>query len=409
MNISKTAFKSIISNINSAKKAIARSKNVKCVVMVTGSPEDKARWQERLKEVSPYIFNRNGKTSILVLEEKIGEKTKEGNFLGTLLAYSRLKKAAGFKNKYRKHVTLMGMLFGRGERMSPFTQVEMGSKPAIISTARVFAVRKKKTALSALEEAMMYFSPVAGFLEKAGFRGILNKWGDETEIASVDLGKFSGTGADIKNWDIIKFAAGYDITRLLAREKDWVVYEKNGNMVTQLSRCSKEELEKKLKEAQAAAAGKKYMFGVSLGPVAVSYGLLDIAGKVFSSDIRKKGVHIDFDPHLITALAAKDDARKSGIAADLSRKADTLKKTFRKKYGRELTVKVLDLGPGTFWTDVGQHEAIREKYLLLNDETQRLWRGGNSKAISEYQQTYPEMIERYIELIYGAWIRGNRN
>jgi len=45
--------------------------------------------------------------------------------------------------------------------------------------------------------------------------------------------------------------------------------------------------------------------------------------------------------------------------------------------------------------------------VLLNNERQRIFLGRNSKAISEYQQTYQEMIEKYKRLVFGAWIRGN--
>ncbi len=45
--------------------------------------------------------------------------------------------------------------------------------------------------------------------------------------------------------------------------------------------------------------------------------------------------------------------------------------------------------------------------VLLNNENQMICLGRNSKAISEYLQTYQEMIEKYKRLVFGAWIKGN--
>jgi GT2 family glycosyltransferase/glycosyltransferase involved in cell wall biosynthesis len=45
--------------------------------------------------------------------------------------------------------------------------------------------------------------------------------------------------------------------------------------------------------------------------------------------------------------------------------------------------------------------------VLLSDEEKIRYLGRNSRAISEYQQTYQEMIEKYKNLVFGAWIKGN--
>ncbi|MCK4851633.1 MAG: hypothetical protein KAS86_00830, partial [Candidatus Omnitrophica bacterium] len=181
MMISGSGLKRVLANIELAKTGIERSESVKAVVLVTGSEEDRKRWRRRLNRIAPFIFNRDNSTFVLSVREKIDNKTREGNFLGALLAYSGLKQEAErSKIKYRGSVSLMGMLFGRGERMSPFTQIEGDCKPAIASTAVNIVIDGEKTPISEVEEALMFFAPVAVYLENRGFRGVLNKWGDET-------------------------------------------------------------------------------------------------------------------------------------------------------------------------------------------------------------------------------------
>jgi len=401
----------ILSNIALARENIAKSANAKTVVMVTSTDEDRARWQKRLEDTSPYIFNRDGGTFVLSLREKIGGKLRTGNFLGTLLAYSRLKEVAAASGKdIRDTVSLMGMILGRGERISPFTQIEGNSKPAIISSAPRIPEIKKRILVTEVEEALMYFSPVAKYLEKGGFRGVLNKWGDETQIPSIDISE--DPDKDSFSYDIIKFVSVVKMTDELAEQKDWVVFDGDDNIVAQLSRNKKSVLIKELKQYEGrgtkdegqrmsgvspafakATAGKRptshvprpTSHGISLGPVAVSYDFLDIALEVFDNDIKKEGVSLDFDPYLIAAFAVDGDIEKwddllrsdpamrfvagpKGMIPDLFEKAGKIKDVFKEKKGRDLRMKVIDLGEGIFWADIGQHKAMREKYLALADD-----------------------------------------
>lgn len=379
----------ILSNIALARENIAKSANAKTVVMVTSTDEDRARWQKRLEDTSPYIFNRDGGTFVLSLREKIGGKLRTGNFLGTLLAYSRLKEAAVAAGKdILDTVSLMGMILGKGERISPFTQIEGNSKPAIISSAPRIPEIKKRILVTEVEEALMYFSPVAKYLEKGGFRGVLNKWGDETQIPSIDIGK--GPDKDSFSYDIIKFVSVVKMTDELAEQKDWVVFDGDDNIVAQLSRNKKKILLKEIRELfvkrQAPSAKRQVLqLGISLGPVAVSYDFLDIALEVFDNDIKKEGVSLDFDPYLIAAFAVDGDIEKwdyllrsdpamrfvagpKGMIPDLFEKAGKIRDVFKEKKGRDLRMKVIDLGEGIFWADIGQHKAMREKYLALADD-----------------------------------------
>ncbi len=380
-------LKRVLANIELSKKNIENSENTKVVVLVTGSEEDRTRWQKRLDKTAPHIFNKDRSTFILSLREKIGSKEREGNFLGTLLAYSRLKEEADSSGMdYRGSVSLTGMLFGRGERMSPFTQIEGDCKPAIASTAANITIDGEKTTLSQAEESLMFFTAVAGYLEKRGFRGILNKWGDETEIPSIDLGGHPAEKDPLAAHDIIKFVSVLNVTDELAKAKEWIVCNEKNDMIAQLSRNEKEALISQLK-ALGVKPDKdgEYYAGISLGPVAVSYQVMDILEEVFAGDIRAQGVSIDFDPYVLMAFAMRGDtdrwkavleqdagpralAGPRGMVPDFFEKISKVRETFKDRYNRELSLKVLDLGKDVFWTDIGQHTAMRRKYLALNDK-----------------------------------------
>jgi len=379
-------LKEVLGNIEAARAYVEKNESVKIVVVVSGSEADTVNFKDRLDKVKCRIFNRDGSTLVLSFQEKIGKKTREGNFLGTLLAYHSLKKAAQEAGiKYRDLVTLVGMVFGRGERMSPITQANRCSKPSIRVTPANVELKGKRIAFTAIEEALMYFTPVAKYLERRGFRGILDKWGDETEIPSRDLTEEPEDAASMREYDVIKIISVLEITEELAKQKEWAVFDDDDNMLAQLSRGRKDTLIEQLKQMGIKPREDgKYYAGVSLGPVAVSYDVLDIASEVFSDEIVKEDIFLDFDPFFLMALAMKDasawDAalevnegmkKLIGIIPDFFEKVQEIKNIFRKKYGRELNLKVLDLGGDVYWADIGQHGAMRDKFLSFNDKGAR--------------------------------------
>jgi phosphomannomutase len=377
------ALKATSDNIDFARKAGEESQSTRIVGVVSGSEVDQKNWGVRLKKMSKRLFNRDGTTAIVSLQEKIGEKTREGNFLGTLLAYKKVKEIAAREGvEYRNFVTLLGMLFGRGERMSPFTQMKGDRKPSIQVTASYIEIDGVVVPMTAIEEAMMYFTPVAIYLERRGFKGILDKWGDETEIASVDLTTLPTDPRELAEHDVIKVISVIKITDELAEQKDWVVFDEDGNMLAQLSRNDKSELIRQLQELGIKPdKDGEYYGGVSLGPVAVSYDVLDIAEEVFADEIVTSGVYFDFDPYFLMALAMPSDPaawqqardkdpglqKLEAMVPDFFAKVQRIKQEFLEKYNRPLNLKTLDLGADVFWADIGQHSAMREKYLAIND------------------------------------------
>lgn len=401
-NDSKSLSK-IIANIDEAWRLSRENQSARIVAVVSGSSVDKKAWQKNLEQISPHIFNRDKSTLVLSLQEKTGRKTREGNFLGTLLAYRYIKTSAESAGiQYKDFVTMIGMLFGRGERISPITQAKGCRKPDIEVTPKIIDIDGSKKAFSAIEEALLYFTPVVKYLEKGGFRGILNKWGDETEIASVDLTRHPGE-KKFSKYDLIKFVKVIEVTQELARQKDWVVFDEENNMVAQLSRNEKNVVQEELKKLGIKPKNNgKYYAGVSLGPAAVSYEVLDIASKIFAKEIEKQGVHFDFDPYFLMALAMREtgldkwyeNVKKDeglnklvSMIPDFFEKVQEIKCTFKNTYGRNLNLKVFDLGENTYWVDIGQHKAMREKFLSLAGQDEK---GVISRKISRIPEKRDE-------------------
>ncbi len=378
------AVHNVLANINEACRLRDNNDSAGIVAVVSGSDVDRESWGKRLEEINPYIFNGDGSTLVLSIQEKIGNKTRQGNFLGTLLAYQNIKDAClKHDTPYMDFVAMIGMLFGRGERMSPITQCKGCRKPAVEASPANITINNRKIALTAVEEALFYFTPVAKYLEKSGFRGVLNKWGDETEIPSIDFSSGSATPNLMKEHDVIKIISVVKITSETAKQKDWVIFDNNRNMIGQLSRNNMDELIKQLQKLGfKPAPDGKYYAGISLGPVAVSYDVLDIASEVFEDEIRRDGIYFDFDPYLLMALAMKEceqniweeKARADNALHELVKmipdffvKVQQIKNIFKTRFNRPLNLKTLDFGGDTYWADIGQHSSMREKYLALND------------------------------------------
>jgi len=376
-----SCVKNIFSNIDLTRDFVQRNRHASIISVICGNRMDKQYWQQRFDQMKSVLFSADNSTRIISLEEKVGGKTKEGNFLGTLLAYSQIKQMAReLEFSYQSHVILMGMLIGRGERVSPFSQIKGNRKPAITVTARNFQ-NNSRAPLTAIEEALHFFSPLTQCLRENGFLGILCKWGDETQIPSISFDKIFSH--DLDQVDIIKFISILKITDELARQKDWVVFDSQGHMITQLARNKKDKLIEQLCELgiKPREDGEFYA-GISLGPVAISYSFLEIANEIFSKEIREDGIFLDFDPYVLRVLAVDSDIdawkqcveedenlqELEKLIPDFFQKIQDVKEMFKEKYQRNLTLKVADLGADISWMDIGQHTAMKQRYLSLNSK-----------------------------------------
>jgi len=486
--IREAGIEGVLSNIELARKV-----GLDLAVLVSGSRSDAESYGGRLAQKSRELNIKR----VISLVEQIGEKTREGNFLGTLLAYKKIKKILfseaveqgvpnpeqATKEKLHAMVVLVGMIFGQGERMSPYTQLRAVKKPSIDSTSPKYGEDETVTEseLSAIEEAMLYFTPVAAYLKAGGWTGFLDKWGDETEIPSVDIQRLIGSGVTFEGFDIIKVVqvmTKEQISEEHAIEKDWVLADKNGNMLAQIARAGKVDnpvdvLWDKITETARGLGLEEgeFQVGVSLGPAGLSFEVLDIAEKVFEEEIHRDGIYFDFDPYLLMAVAMKGDEaaflselkqdtklqdlagnpelagvlraykpeegmsregliealerevtdklsgdewdsvkRFQAIKAGLLDKEGMLKERFQHMFadelkdfivkkaagmvpdffekvnrirnafqngdeeldvrgtGREMKLKILDLGARVYWADIGQHGAMYDKYMAVNDK-----------------------------------------
>ncbi len=180
----------------------------------------------------------------------------------------------------------------------------------------------------------------------------------------MDISNLSGDEFD--QTDIIKFISKTNIDEHKAISYDWIVYDADNNMRSLVPRAKHDEgasvlLEKKV-DKLVDSLGPGGAFGVSLGPVAVSYDLLEIFSEVFGDDILKDDVTLYFDPEVLEALCGDSPQ------TDLATKVKSVRDKYRERHGRELKVKVFDLGDDLCWMDMGNHVNMREKYMLLTNQ-----------------------------------------
>ena len=102
-------------NICYINRLIDENKGPDALVVVTGSEMDSSFWIERLQATCSEIMNKDHKIPIYA----VTEKKSLGNFIGTLNAVDQLKSSM---NCNGNGIYLMSMLFGKGTRLSPFTQ-----------------------------------------------------------------------------------------------------------------------------------------------------------------------------------------------------------------------------------------------------------------------------------------------
>jgi hypothetical protein len=213
-------------------------------------------------------------------------------------------------------------------------------------------------------------------IERAGFRGVVVKWGDEAMIPGIEWSLGPDAFAEI---DAIRFVWQTEPDETLAREKEWVVVDgETGLMVTQYPR---ENLAAVQARRDGLGRGQLAM-GVNLGSFAIGYPLLDAALEVFGDDVADPARAVDWDPYGWLALNSPDGsewqdelaheaaAGRSSLATFTQRyptffeKMREVRRRVEAKNGRPLRVAVLDFGE-CFWVDMGLHSRLRESLAQL--------------------------------------------
>lgn len=322
----------------------------------------------------------------------IAERGRKGNLLGALQAIKRLDSDAD--------VDQLVMLFGTGSRLSPFTQALANKKTAF----PLPDADRGADGITIGELAIRSSSGWPNSLRRAGFDGILVRWGDEILIPSVDLGALP----DLSGADVVRLGSRLEPTELLAEEKEWLLADRRtGELKVELSRQPLEPL-----RVQIEREGDCDLF-VNLGTFAATPAFFGAAVTAFSDLVDDAGTQINWDPYFWQALHTPTDEEwralleeeaangRPGIA-DLSREIPTffervkdVRSRFQASTGRPLSVRVLDIGT-TYWVDVGNHEALRGSLRSIFEPTpdgdvvrallglpDRLGEGGSFVADSE--------------------------
>lgn len=345
------------------------------VIAVTGTQLDREFWCSAILKRRRDVFRADGNTSVVV----ISEGTKKGNFLGTLNAWHSTVKNSELARGDRPPVSLMTMVFGRGTRLSPFTQAVGNRKPAFPLPRRAL---HSNTYINAADLSNLYSNRWLEHLKNCGFRGAVVKWGDESIVPGIH---WVSNPEKYANVDAVRFVWKTPVTESLAREKEWIVIDSNtGLMKAQFARHDSETLKRRLAQLPQGS----FEMAVNLGSLALSYDCLDIATEIFRDDVLDAQRWVDWDPYVWIALscssrtdwedeiAFEESIGKDGIVElekrfpDFFSKVVLFRKAVESHTGRPFRTGVLDFGEA-FWTDIGLHLSLRDCFQSMALETDR--------------------------------------
>ena len=190
------------------------------------------------------------------------------------------------------------MVFGKGKRLSPFTQALGNCKAALPTPARSAASGEY---LRGGDLSSLFAGTWLDTIGRAGFQGLIVKWGDEVLIPG-----FAGTSRATRSRRSTRSASSGGPSRMRPwrREKEWIVVDEATDlMVTEYSRQDLDAIRRR-----RSALGGSLAMGVNLGSFAISYELLDAALDVFGSDVQNDGRAADWDPYGWLALCCRTEA-----------------------------------------------------------------------------------------------------
>ena len=95
-------------------------------VAVSGSEIDQRYWDRHFSFARTNVFKNDGNVDII----STLEKNRKGSFLGVFNAWDDCLEKIKDNNLMVPDITLMSLVFGKGTRMSPFTQAEGNRKSA---------------------------------------------------------------------------------------------------------------------------------------------------------------------------------------------------------------------------------------------------------------------------------------
>jgi hypothetical protein len=360
-------------NLDRNHALVASNAGPALFMIVTGSESDFKYWNDRLEMTKSELFRKDNSTRIL----SVLEGAPKGNFLGTLNAWQRFIESNLYDEAIKtKDVILTSMVFGKGTRLSPFTQVLNNCKSRLPTPDFV----GKGTYLNIGELSNLYSNLLVDHLRSSNFRGMVVKWGDEIVLPGTS---WDPRAMDLGDTDAVRFIWYTEPTPDLAREKEWMLVDiHTGTMKSQFAR---QDMSRLMERARLATM-PDHRLGVNLGSLAISYDFLDQAATVFADDVRNPLRALDWDPYVWVALSCnlEDEWRNeidlesriggSGLAKlekqypDFFKKIQVVKNKVEDKKGRQFSIKALDYGD-VFWTDFGQHIAFRKTLCSILSPT----------------------------------------
>jgi hypothetical protein len=359
-------------NINDGSEMVLQNQGPSLAVAVSGSETDREYWKHRFALTRSDVFRSDGNVEVVSTLEKI----KKGSFLGVFNAWRDATATIQAQSRYIPDISVMSLVFGKGTRFSPFTQAEGNRKSAFWTPMKSMHGIYLDTA----DISNMSVNIWVKHLREGGFRGVVVKWGDELITPGVIW-----QAQDYRNVDALRCVGKIEITESLAREKDWVVVDRDsGYMRFQFARQSLASLQERL----ASLAGNSNELRINLGSVILSYDFLNAALEIFQEDITNPQRSADWDPYVWMALCCEDEAQwraeaeiersmgRQGIAnleasyPDFFAKVLTLRKAIEQRTGRTLNIATLEFGD-SFWIDLGLHLPLRTSLTSLLTDTER--------------------------------------
>ncbi len=324
-----------------------------------------------LKKVLTDILRNDGNVRILAHEES----PRRGQLFGLLDAIKHFGGVGAFK---KGNVSLGIMMPGKGKRMSPFTQRMFGIKPFFPMLIRA---NEKSSWLTGASASLYTWNLVAYHLKRLGFSGMAWKWGDEPQIAASLMKDIK---MDLSNADIIRFGSKVLITDDMAKNKEWLNADNDGNLTGWARRRDRDELLKKLGVTDSAPDLEDAEAMVHIGSPAFSYLFLEKAQEIFG-EVPATAI-LDVDGYLIEGLFLNDDEwnteykRDKGLRElveacqtkwnfDFRKKCQELRKAIEAAKGSPLQIKVVDFGEELYWGDIGQLKKARECLHQVSENT----------------------------------------
>ncbi|MFH1846684.1 MAG: hypothetical protein ABH869_03925 [Candidatus Omnitrophota bacterium] len=284
-------------NVKELEEIVKAGKGVQNVLPVVNAG-DESVIEKALKKVAPSIFGKNVNIMAHGEVDGSGKAARRGQLFGLLDAFKHATAVweKKFKTAFNEagNVVLGAMFPGKGTRLSPFTQSLFGIKPFMPVLIRT---DKKADWLSGGEASLYSWNLAAYHLKRMGFQGTAWKWLDEPQIPSTRLADLN---MDLSETDIIRFGSKVLVTDDLAKNKEWLNADEDGNFIAQVRRRERAALLKRLgvedtKDARAM---------VHIGSPAFSHILQEEAVKIFGD---WKG-WADVDGYLIEGLT-QDEAQ----------------------------------------------------------------------------------------------------